>query len=166
MCGTTKFSGFAGWFTWSMDLAFARCYSVSSAYNNLTDVDIIQHQNPHQFVWLKVVPPKVSIFSWRLLCNIVLTRDNLLQRRVISASEQGCTTNCCVNEDMDHLFVKCDFYGRLWYFISSWLGFCTTYNGKVLEHIYQFGSLGGFSYKVQSFLNVIWLPKGSNPIFC
>jgi hypothetical protein len=62
-----------------------------------------------------------------------------------------------VNEDIDHLFVKCDFYGKLWYFISSWLGFSTAYNAMVLEHIYQFGSLGGFSYKVQSFLNVIWL---------
>jgi hypothetical protein len=41
----------------------SHCYSVSIAYNNLTDVDINQHQNPHQFVWLKVVPLKVSIFS-------------------------------------------------------------------------------------------------------
>ena len=84
---------------WIWHLHSSHCYSVSSAYNNLTNVDINQHQNPHQFVQLKVVPLKVTIFAWRLLHNIVLTRDNLLHRRVISAHEQGSTTNCGVNEE-------------------------------------------------------------------
>jgi len=54
-------------------------------------------------------------------------------------------------------FVKCDVYGKLWYFIFSWLDFSTVFNGKVLQHIYQFGSFGGFSHKVQNSLNAIWL---------
>jgi hypothetical protein len=50
-----------------------------------------------KFVWLKVVPLKVSIFAWRLLRNRVPTRDNLLQRRIIAGTDQECTTTCGMN---------------------------------------------------------------------
>jgi hypothetical protein len=63
--------------------------------------------------------------------------------------------NCGVHVDMDHLFVE--FFGRIWYYIFSWLDFSTAFNGRVLDHIYQFGSLGGFSHIVQCSLNVICL---------
>jgi len=51
----------------------------------------------------------------------------------------------------------CDVYDGLWYFIFSWLGFSITFNGKVLRHIFQFDSLGGFSHNVQNSLKVLWL---------
>ena len=127
----------------------SECYSVSSAYNKLSKVDLNQHHNSHKFVWLKAVPLKVSIFAWRLLRNIVPTRDNLLQQRIISVTDQECTTTCGMNEDVNHLFVNCNFCGRLWYLVSRWLGFSIVYNCRILEHIYQFDSLGVFSHKVQ-----------------
>jgi len=73
---------------WIWQLHSSHCYSISSAYNKLTEVDINQHQNPYQFVRVKVVPLKVSIFAWMLWRNRVPTKDNLMHRSVIVASEQ------------------------------------------------------------------------------
>ena len=42
--------------------------------------------------------------------NRVPTRDILWRRRILAASEQGCTANCGNNEDIHHLFVKCGFF--------------------------------------------------------
>lgn len=52
---------------WIWHLHSCHFYIVSSAYNKLTKIDINQHQNPHHFCWLKVLPLKMSIFIWRLL---------------------------------------------------------------------------------------------------
>jgi len=41
-------------------------------------------------------------------------------------NDQGCSIGCGLMEDLDHLFVKYDFYGRLRYLVASWLGFSTT----------------------------------------
>jgi len=142
---------------WIWHLHSSHCYFVSSAYNKLTDVDNNVHQNSYKFVWVKVVPLKVSIFTWRLFRNRVSTRGNLLHRHIRAANEQGCIANCGVHVDVNYLFVNCDFFGRIWYYISCWLGFSIAFNGRVLDHIYQFGSLRGFSHKVKCSLNVIWL---------
>jgi hypothetical protein len=72
---------------WVWHLHSSHCYFVSSAYKKLTEVESNEHQNSHKFVWLKVVPIKVSIFAWRLFRNRVPTRDNLLHRRIITANE-------------------------------------------------------------------------------
>lgn len=58
---------------------------------------------------------------------------------------------------MDHLFVKSNFYGRLWSLISGCLGFSTTTNGSLMKHLLQFGSLGGYSKNVQVAFNIVCL---------
>lgn len=40
-----------------------------------------------------------------------------------------------MNEDSDHLFFKCDFYGTLWSLVSGWLGFSTVFQGHLRYHI-------------------------------
>jgi len=132
------------------------CYFVSSVYNKLIEMDKNDHQNDYNFVWLKKVPLKVSIFAWKLMHNRMSTKDNLWKRHILEYNEQGCTTNCNNNEDVHHLFVKCEFFGKIWYFISNWLGFNTTFNGSIVDHITDCGSLRGFSHKVRNSLYVIW----------
>jgi len=58
---------------------------------------------------IKVVPLKTFIFAWRLILNHVPTKNNLVQRRILALNDQNCSANCGMNEDKDHLFVKCDF---------------------------------------------------------
>jgi hypothetical protein len=71
--------------------------------------------------------------------------------------EQGCLANYGSNKDRDHLFVKCNFYGRIWQLIGGWLGFSTPIHGNLMAHLLQFGGLGGCSTKVRYSLNIIWL---------
>jgi len=73
-------------------------------------MDNNDHQNDYNFVWLNEVPLKVFIFAWRILRNRVPTRDNLWKRRILVVNEQVCTANCDNNEDVHHLFVKCEYF--------------------------------------------------------
>jgi len=47
---------------------------------------------------------------------------------------------CGLLDDMDHLFVKSNFYGRLWSLIYDCIGFSTTTHSSLMEHLLQFGS--------------------------
>lgn len=65
--------------------------------------------------------------------------------------------DCDSNEDVDHLFVKCDF-DRIWYLISDWVEFVTVTPGILSDQFMHFIFIGGFSKKEKfSTLNVIWL---------
>ena len=100
--------------SWIWTLHDSNCYSVSSAYYFLTDMEVDgqhQHHNNYRFLWLKAVPLKVLIFAWRLFLNWILTRDKLFHRKVLLVSEQGCIVNYGFNEDRDHLFLTCGFFG-------------------------------------------------------
>jgi len=48
-------------------------------------------------------------------------------------------------EDAKHLFLSCDFFGKLWYGISHWLSYHIVFPEHVPDHLYQFGTLGDFS---------------------
>jgi len=43
-----------------------------------------------------------------------------------------------LNEDMDHLFVNYDFYGKIWSAIFCWLGFSTVAQRNLSDHLTQF----------------------------
>ncbi|KEH29019.1 endonuclease/exonuclease/phosphatase family protein [Medicago truncatula] len=49
-------------------------------------------------------------------------------------------------EERDHLFFQCDYYGRLWLMLSDWLGFVTVLNGNLYSHANQFCALGGTGF--------------------
>ena len=104
-----------------------------------------------------MVPLKVSIFVWRLGLNRIATKDNLYKRRVLTDVEQGCSANCGLTEDMDHLFFQCDFYGKIWTLTCSWLGFSIAFRGNLMSYLTQFGGLGGFSTKVRYSQHIIWI---------
>jgi len=78
-----------------------------------------QHNNNYRFLWLKSVPLKVLIFAWRLFLNRIPTRDKLFHRKVLLVSEQGCIANCGINEDIEHLFLTCGFFGGVWNIIAD-----------------------------------------------
>jgi len=75
-----------------------------------------------------------------MLLNCILTKDNLRERRSLDLNEQNYTTGCGLIEDKDYLFVKCNFYGRIWSLISSSLGLTTASQSYLLDHLVQFGA--------------------------
>ena len=143
---------------WIWSLHISNCYTVSSVYSYLTETDNSQvHSNNNKFMWLKAVPLKVSTFVWRLFLNRIPTRDKLAQMHVILASDQNCVANCGLNEDRDHLFLNCGFFGGIWQCIEDWLGFSTVFHCSFQSHFHQFGGLRGFSKKSIESMNIIWM---------
>lgn len=65
---------------WVWTLHPSSCYTISSAYKNLSQVDFVNNQANSQCLCLKSVPLKVSIFFGRLLLNHIATKENLARR--------------------------------------------------------------------------------------
>ena len=89
--------------------------------------------------------------------NCIPTIVNLALRHIIDIYDQSCSADCRYIEDRDHLFVKCDFYGRIWSLVVSWLGFSTAPHKFLHDHLVQFGGLRGYSKNVRLSLNIISL---------
>lgn len=62
-----------------------------------------------------------------------------------------------MNEKVDHLFVKCNFFSTIWSLVSNWLGFVTVLHGDNTEHLKHFCYLCGFSMQTRLRLKIIWL---------
>ncbi|XP_024626821.1 uncharacterized protein [Medicago truncatula] len=142
---------------WVWNLHSSQVYTVHSAYSFLTTVDTNITAEFDQFLWLKAVPLKVNIFVWRLFQNRLATKDNLRKRNVLEATNVFCGALCGKEEERDHLFFQCDYYGRLWLMLSDWLGIVTVLNDNLYSHANQFCALEGFSkHSVQTF-SIIWI---------
>jgi hypothetical protein len=68
---------FEVWDQWVWKLHSSQCYTVDSAYNNLTKVEDNTYLDNNHVLWLKTVPLEINIFVWCLLLNRVPTKDNL-----------------------------------------------------------------------------------------
>jgi hypothetical protein len=142
---------------WVWRLHSSQIYTVHSAYSFLTSVDSNITAEFNQFLWLKEVPLKVNIFVWRLFLNRLATKDNLRKRNVLEVNNTSCAALCGKEEERDHLFFQCDYYGRLWLLISNWLGFDTVFHGNLNMHANQFCALGGFSKNSLTTFTIIWI---------
>jgi len=107
-------------------------------------------------IWNEEVPLKNSIFAWRLLRDRLPTTDNLIKRHILHLNVHLCVGGCGMIEDAKHLFLSGDFFGKLWYGISHWLGYQLVFPENVSNHLYQFGTVSGSNSK-HSALNLIWL---------
>ncbi|GAA0152405.1 hypothetical protein LIER_37486 [Lithospermum erythrorhizon] len=73
-------------------------------------------------IWSSRVPPRVKIFIWKCVSNILPTKDRLRRRVVLLDS--NCVLCQNANEDLLHLFLDCPFSCSLWF--STPLNMCTT----------------------------------------
>jgi hypothetical protein len=142
---------------WVWKLHVSQCYTLKSAYYYLTAIDTNLNDGFDSFLWLKAVLLKVNIFIWRLFLNRLPTKENLLRRGVIEATQLPCVALCGESEDINHLFFRCDVYGRLWNLVSKWLGFVSVLHGNTLNHDHQFRGLGCFSKNSRNTFTVIWI---------
>jgi len=143
---------------WIWHLHASSSYNVTIAYNHmLTSTSnnvVVTHITD---IWNKEVPLKISLFAWRLLRDRLPTTDNLIKRHILHLNAQLCVGGGGTIEDAKHLFLFCDFFGKLWYGISHWLGYNIVFPENVTGHLYQFGTFSGFSNSKHSTLNLIWL---------
>jgi len=60
-------------------------------------------------------------------------------------------------EDLDHLFLSCDYFWKIWDDILHYLGFIMVQQTQVAHHFYQFGTLASFSKSVRLVFNLMSL---------
>jgi len=108
-------------------------------------------------VWHKQVPSKVFLFAWRLLCDRILTKLNLVRRCVLQPNDNFCVGGCGYIESTDHLFIRCNIFGSIWYLVCKWLDITSILPSTICEHFTQFINMAGMSRFTYSYLKVIWL---------
>jgi hypothetical protein len=114
---------------WRWTLDTAHRYSVREAYRYITSYGDQVDRSLVDNVWYRRIPAKVFLFVWRLLRNRLPTRDNLLWRNIIHATESLCVAGCEVLETSRHLFLACRTLLTLcsiglactWYFLMSYV---------------------------------------------
>ena len=70
-------------------------------------------------IWHNDIPSKVSLFVWRLLRNILPTKDNLVRRRVLHQDDAACVSDCGNSETATHLFLGYVLYTALFGLMCS-----------------------------------------------
>lgn len=73
-------------------------YTVKSYYRLLIENGV---KYPHNFMWKAKMPPRVKVFMWLMLRNIILTKDNLLKRGWLR--DKKCPF-CMHDESIDNFF--------------------------------------------------------------
>lgn len=108
----------------------------------------------------KNVSLKVSFSTWHLFRNLLSTKDNLLRHSIIQANFVLCVGGCGMEESADHLFLRCNFFGSMWYFIRDWLRLSSVDPGTLADHFVQFIQSRGFQGSLWPFMLLIWLSCG------
>jgi len=159
-CCIILFSGSRSW-QWRWHLDSINGYSVKGTYHFLTTIDAPLEWGLFDDVWHKQALLKVSIFAWRLLCNRLPTKDNLVRRQILHHEDNMCVTGCGSIETTDHLFFTCDIFTGLWFLVLQWLHF---YFVPPLEFVVTYFSLViWLDYRVmliRSFDNLVVLCLG------
>jgi len=131
-------------------------FSVRSAYSVLTSESIAASTVVVPTIWHQQVPLKVVLFVWRLFCDRLPTKDNLLRRGVITLDSRLCIVDCNSIETTNHLFLHCSTFGSVWQCLLRWLGFSTALPLGVIDHFTQFSWDDGTVKDRRTILQVIW----------
>jgi len=129
--------------SWQWNIHSSKWYRVSLAYHYLPALENVTTQDSSYIIWHKEVPLKTSLFHWRLLHNWIPTIVNLLRRGLFQNLQQLCMGECGSNEDLNHLFLQCYFLKSTFILFSQWSGYVTMIPTLILDHLHQFGHLGG-----------------------
>ena len=133
-------------------------YTIKGTYHFLTSVYAPTDRGLYVDVWHKRAPLKVSLFAWRLFCNQLLTKDNLVRRHVLDIDDNVCVGGCGSQETANHLLFCCDTFLQhlvLDFSVARHLFCWSVHNSR--SFFFQFGHLAGLSHSSHSFFQIIWL---------
>ncbi|XP_057719921.1 uncharacterized protein LOC130934359 [Arachis stenosperma] len=69
-------------------------------------------------IWKGVVLPRVELFAWFVLTDMVNTKERLSRLGILNQDDQSCVLCNKEIEQIHHLFLGCDFAWQVW---SAWL---------------------------------------------
>jgi hypothetical protein len=75
----------------------------------LAQVEPIARSDYSDIIWNKAASLKVSPLAWCLLRNRIPTKNNLVNKVSFSLLKL-CVGGCGMEENVDHLFLGCDFF--------------------------------------------------------
>jgi hypothetical protein len=130
---------------------------VRGVYTLLTSRHVLEVEALTHLLWHKQVPLKVFVLAWRLLRNRLPTRDNLVQRHIITPDSQLCVTGCGGVEITLHPFFSCSVFASLWHLICNWVGTSAVDPYRLQDHFVQFVYSTGGTRARRSFLQLLWL---------
>jgi len=141
---------------WQWDPDIHDGYTVRGAYQILSTTVVPNLDTNIDYIWHKQVPLKVSISAWRLLKDMLPTKNNLVRRSIFHVAENTCVAGCGVEESATHLFLHCGVFGSLWQNIRAWIGVEGVDPSSINDHFIQFIHSTGFSKARCSFLQLLW----------
>ncbi|KAL9679405.1 hypothetical protein QQ045_017264 [Rhodiola kirilowii] len=95
--------------------AASRIFSTKACYEKIRET--APKSNMYKHLWHPWIPPKISVFVWKLWHRAVPTDDNISRCGISLASRCWC----CINrkrEEMEHLFLQSDLAKSLWNFVA------------------------------------------------
>ncbi|CAI8584989.1 unnamed protein product [Vicia faba] len=124
-------------------------YSVKTGYHNIikweAKPNIVRRSNNNdrtmwEKIWRSKVTPRQQILVWKVVQNIIPSKDNLIKRGI--SCDPFCPRCPTVMEDTNHCFKNSDWVKHIWYGSPLNLKFSNT-NEEYSEWIT--GNLGNFS---------------------
>jgi len=79
-----------------------------------------------------------------------------VRRHVLQPDNNLCVSGCGIIEMADHLFVRCNFFRRVWSLICHWLSILFICPGSINDQFIQFIHLAGMSRSSHIYFKVIW----------
>ncbi|GKC19836.1 RNA-directed DNA polymerase, eukaryota [Tanacetum coccineum] len=123
---------------WIWDLNGEGTFCVKDARNLIDEVFL--PKAPAATRWLKLVPIKVNIFVWKLQCDRLPTRNNLV-RRGVHVPHACCPVCETGTEDVAHLFFLCEVARDVSRLICRWWNISWMQVGSFAEWLDWFTSI-------------------------
>ncbi|GJX70961.1 RNA-directed DNA polymerase, eukaryota [Tanacetum coccineum] len=102
---------------WVCSISGDGSFSVKDIRNSLDDLFLPSWPEPTR--WVKSIPIKINVFTWRARRDCLPTRSNLI-RRGISLDSDNCPICCSTGEDASHVFFQCELAQAVMRYICRW----------------------------------------------
>lgn len=113
-------------------------FSTALIYELQSPGEVILPKEVISIIWLKWLPPRVSVFSWKLANNALPVNWNILSRGFIPRDFDPLCCLCHSDlETIDHRFLHCRFTAELWAKIISWWNIHLAVSNSVSDFLQQ-----------------------------
>jgi len=132
-------------------------YSMRESYRFITHSDDTVDKSLVDDVWHRDIPLKVSMLAWRLHCNRLTTKGNLLRRGGLLSTYITCAAaGCDSTKTSPHLFLHCDTSRELWSKVLNWIGIYLVAPDHLRHHFIQFTTMTALPRSSHLFFRTIW----------
>ena len=116
-------------------------FSVKAAYKCLMGETSVVGEDLFVNFWTLKTLPSAQFMSWRVVCNVIPTKDNL-SRRDIPLMSDRCPLCGAEEESVRHLFFECWISWKIWGMCLEWLGFPSVLHRDPQMHFRMFKPIG------------------------